>query len=128
MTGELINMDGVGTALMAISDKLGMTLLQMYDVYFRAQFVMAIVQIVFILLWCIITACIIYYTYKLRSCIKRNHYSDMPLMIEMLAVTLCAGFTIGILLLFLYDPVIAIFCPDYTALQSLIHDIENFIK
>lgn len=128
MTGELINMDGIGTALMSISDKLGITLVQMYEIYYRAQFAMAVIQIVFILIWCIIVSYILYYVYKVRSETDRSRLNDLPLGVEMLIITAIVGAVSGILLLLLYDPVVAIFCPDYTALRSLMSDVCNIMK
>lgn len=128
MTGELINMDGIGTVLMSISDKLGITLVQMYEIYYRAQFTMAVIQIVFILIWCIIVSYILYYVYKVRSETDRSRLNDLPLGVEMLIITAIVGAVSGILLLLLYDPVVAIFCPDYTALRSLMSDVCNIMK
>jgi len=129
MAGELINMDGVGTALISIADKIGITVMQMYNIYVYAQATMALVQIVMIIIWIICTfgAMVIAFTYAHKldddESIKKTNKADR------ICVALLVGAVVGIIvtaiLAVLYIPVIAIMCPEYTALKSLMNDVVS---
>jgi len=133
MAGELINMDGVGTALISIADKIGITVMQMYNIYVYAQATMALVQIVMIIIWFICTfgAMVIAFTYAHKldddESIKKTNKADR--IYVALCVALLVGAVVGIIvtaiLAVLYIPVIAIMCPEYTALKSLMNDVVS---
>jgi len=126
MTEELINTDGLGTALVYIADKIGITVEQMYHIYVSAQFTMAVTQIVFILIWAVSTIIILKIAYdRNKGDLKdTSHFGNNDSAILKVFICTAVGSAfIGSILLFLYGPVIAIFCPDYMALQSLMEDI-----
>lgn len=132
MADELINMDGIGTALMYITDNLGMTVVQMYEIYARAQFIIGMVQIILILLWCIIMFFVIKSVYtwchkkKSHHCFDADDQENHNIFLTLL-ITSCIGVVLAFIMWTIYDPVIACLCPEYTALKSLMYDIGKMI-
>jgi len=130
MAGELINMDGVGTALISIADKIGITVMQMYNIYVYAQATMALVQIVMIIIWFICTfgAMVIAFTYAHKldddESIKKTNKAEFRICVALL-VGAVVGIIVTAILAVLYIPVIAIMCPEYTALKSLMNDVVS---
>lgn len=129
MSGELINTDGLGSALMYIADKLNITLQQMYEIYARAQFFMGIVQIAMILIWCIVMIVVfVLITKYLKLITKSDSIFEFDVMMPTLMAMLIVGSVFGVILTFLYNPILAIMCPDYMALKSMIYDIGQMVK
>jgi hypothetical protein len=123
MAGELINTDGLGTALVYIADKIGITVAQMYDIYVKAQAAMAIVQIIMILLWVVVVSIVAIFVY---SNFKKDNKDDMFAVITVtLMSTIIIGIVLAGVLAFLYNPIIAYMCPEYMALKSLMSDISH---
>jgi amino acid transporter len=130
MTNELINIDGIGMALISIADKIGITVMQMYNIYVYAQATLALVQIAMIVIWIICTfgAMVIAFKYAHKLVnddedVKKIQTSDR------ICVTLILGMVVSVLvaviLVGLYNPVIAFMCPEYTALKSLMNDVVS---
>ena len=119
MTGELVNLDGLGNAFIYIADKIGFTLQEIYTIYVSAQQAIALVQISFVLLWAIVTIvagyCLYRYATKART-MEIFHFG-----------TLAVSAVFGIVLLFLYRPLIALLCPEYSAIQSMILTFSQFV-
>jgi hypothetical protein len=129
MTGELINTDGIGTALVYIADKIGVTVAQMYEIYVHAQQTMAFVQIVFILIWFIVVFGVILITHLYIK--KDASASDEDKVLVPITFGAGAAIVMFFILIALYFPLIAYMCPDYTGLKSLMSDIgqiASFIK
>jgi uncharacterized membrane protein YagU involved in acid resistance len=127
MTGELINTDGFGTALIYIADKLGLTVDQMYKIYVHAQASMAITQIILICLWVVIVSITFIVTYS--HLLKKNCKIDpAETVFFSFVVIIVIAVISAFVLLALYHPIIAYMCPEYTALKSLMNDIGSIIK
>jgi len=138
MTEELINTDGIGTALVYIADKIGITVEQMYHIYVGAQVTMATVQIVMIATWFIVVALTIVFVYMFGMRSEKQEHPDRnkdAYQFDVIVVSVSVGTIVGILLAlvlaFMYVPIIAYLCPEYTALKSLMSDlstITNILK
>lgn len=130
MTEELINMDGIGNAAIYIADKLGITIAQMYEIYVRAQVTMALIQIVMIMIWCIVFIILLTKISKLTNKIfkitdeDKKYHEGSILMAYIITFVVCM-FVIAIVLNLLYDPILALMCPEYTGLKLLLKDIIN---
>lgn len=126
MAEELINMDGIGLALTSIADKIGMTVAQMYEIYVRAQFAIAIAQIVFIIIWAVIVIVVVRKVYVWAYADNKGYESDR--MGKMFFGCLATVGLVSFVMMILYDASIAIMCPEYTALQNLMGDIGDMIQ
>lgn len=129
MAGELINMDGLGTALVYIADKIGITVAQMYDIYLKAQATMALLQIVMIITCVIVLIGVMIISYLLLK--KQKETDEATLVFVPLILGIIAFVIVSIICMALYNPLIAYMCPEYTALKSLMYDITsvaNMIK
>lgn len=123
MAGELINMDGLGTALVYIADKIGITVAQMYDIYFRAQAAMAILQIVMVLVSVIVLVGVMAISYILLK--KQKETDEATLVFVPLVLGIIAFVIVAVICMALYNPLLAYMCPEYTALKSLMYDITS---
>jgi hypothetical protein len=129
MTGEIIDINSISSAIIYIADKLNMTLAQIYEIYARAQFTIGIVQIVMVLAWCgIMVGVFIYTTKNFKKELGSKTIFDPDVLIPTIFVMVTAGAVFGLILTALYSPVIAVTCPEYSALQSLMHDIGQMVK
>ena len=119
MTGELVNLDGLGNAFIYIADKIGLTLQEIYTIYVSAQQTIALIQISFAILWAIVTLVSGYCLYRYATKVK---------IMEIFIFGLIAVSAVfGIILLFLYLPTVALFCPEYSAIQGMINTFSRFI-
>jgi cytochrome b subunit of formate dehydrogenase len=122
MSGELINMDGLGNALIYIADKIGLTVNQMYDIYVNAQATMAILQIVMVIicvLAMIVSGIVVYIYFK-----KNGSSCDDSILASIILAIVIGGIT-TVIMVALYNPLLAYMCPEYTALKSLVYDMTN---
>ena len=119
MTGELVNLDGLGNAFIYIADKIGLTLQEIYTIYVSAQQAIALIQISFVLLWMIVTIVAGYCLYRYAKKVKVMEI----FLFGLIAVSAATG----LILAFLFPPVIALFCPEYSAIQSMINTFSRFI-
>lgn len=126
MTEELINMDGIGNALVYIADKIGITVAQMYEIYVKAQAMMALLQIVMILaiIGISISVFLICYFYAINK-IFSDIKSDSDRFLASAFIAFIAFIASGFIMAMLYTPLLAYLCPEYTALKSLMGDIGN---
>ena len=125
MTGELINTDGLGTALIYIADKLGLTVEQMYKIYVHAQVSIAIIQITMICIWVVAVIITVKVTYW--YC-KKDSNTMRDIIEASIIVTIIIAVILTFILVILYNPIIAYMCPEYTALRSLMNDIGNIAQ
>jgi uncharacterized membrane protein YidH (DUF202 family) len=122
---SLINTDGLGTALTYIADKIGITVEQMYRIYVAAQFTQAVLQIIFILIWAIAVIIVVKKIYVWQMSIHTERYDrDTGILLTFLGSVIVIVF-VSLILSVIYDASVAILCPEYTALQSLMKDIVN---
>ena len=128
MTGELINTDGLGTVLIYIADKLGLTVEQMYKIYVHAQASMAIIQIAMICVWVVVVIITLKVTfwYCKKNC--NNGVSSFDIIAVSIIITIVIAVILAFILDILYNPIIAYMCPEYTALKSLMNDIGNIAQ
>ncbi len=125
MSGELINMDGIGTALVYIADKLGVTVQHIYTVYVAAQQTIAVINVLFAILFmvgAVIITKILYTAYKAH---KTSIYDSFELV--MIFSGIGAYTALLVLLLVIRSAVVAYFCPEYMAIQSLIETFARFV-
>lgn len=129
MAEELINTDGLGSAMIYIVDKLNMTLAQVYEIYARAQFTMGAVQILLILIWFISMIVIFVYAVNILKREAESKTMVTPdVLVPLVFIMFISGALLGFLLAFLYSPIMAILCPEYSALTSLMHDIGEMVN
>jgi cytochrome bd-type quinol oxidase subunit 1 len=122
MSGELINMDGIGNALVYIADKIGITVAQMYEIYVTAQATMAILQIVMIII-CVVAMIIA--GASTYSYFKKSGSSFDDIILGTIIISVIVGVAVAIIMAALYNPLLAYMCPDYTALKSLMSDVVD---
>lgn len=128
MTEELINMDGIGNALVYIADKIGVSVAQMYEIYVKAQATMALLQIALILIVIGVSIGIflLFYFYAAKKMDDTLNDTDRFLLSGMISIVSLV--IMAFICSALYYPLLAYFCPEYTALQSLMQDIGNIAK
>ena len=124
MNETLLNTDGLGNAMIYIADKIGMTLEQVYYVYLQAQFVMATVQIVMTVICFALFFITFIYLYR-REEKRSDNRVDIDDIFGIVIVSAIITIFPLLLCVALYTPIIAMFCPEYTALNSLMNDIGH---
>jgi len=120
---------GIGTAMVYIADKLGLTLEQVYQVYVHSQKIIALVQLVEIAAY-IIGATAIIYTVR-RWYLKETKdikYVDSYVILIYSARAVIGVALLGVLLYGLYFPTIALVCPEYVAVNEMITRLAGIVK
>lgn len=113
---SVANQLGLGDALVQIADKIGVTVQQMYTIMVEAQVTIAIIQIIFILVD-LISAVIIF---GIVIWFIKKYCNDELDWGVALFLTIVGWLILSMILTLLYRPVIALMCPEYTALQEII--------
>jgi amino acid transporter len=131
MTSELTTLVkemGLGEAVVTVFDKLadrlGITVQTIYMIIVNAQRTIALVQISFILIWIasiLITAGFMVYRRNKKDKTDWELDDYAPLLITLLIV----GAIMAFILVFLYEPVIALLCPEYAALKEMLAVFSN---
>jgi uncharacterized membrane protein len=123
----VVSGQSIGDAMMYIADKLNLTVEQVYQVYLRAQVILAIIQIVEIVIFVIGVVIIGYICFeKYKKAEESCTFSNADLKYFMIGFV--ATLLLGIVLLALYDPIVALTCPEYAAMQAMIHNFASIVK
>ena len=130
MTEVTVSEQGIGNAMIYIADKLGMTIEQMYQVYFHSQRALAMIQLSLILAFIVGTIIITYVMYRVYTSGKvESKYMDLLQDFgKCFVIWIVVVFTLAIVLVTLYYPIVALVCPEYTAIQSMISSLRSVVR
>ena len=123
---QMTELAGLGQALVVIADKLGMRVDQMYQIILGAQKFMALLKLVMIFVWVIFMIIIVVITayFVKKECDKASFHSN-EILYFFVGVVAAVVVTMG--MEFIYQPLVAFFCPEYTALQRLVEILHYLI-
>lgn len=131
VTKAVANDMGLGDAIVYVADKIGISVQHMYEIMIHAQVTMAILNIVLMVCWCVIVAVTAVITY--RTIVKphlndKGYSSDIGMRwIVMAGVTAIVALLAIFPLTILQSSLVAIFCPEYSALKEMLYTFKNIL-
>lgn len=113
----------IGDALVAIADKIGIGVVEMYHIYVEAQTAIAIIHTFCALLWVLTVAVFGYLAWK-KSGDMRGHEKCM---IVTMVVTIVGFVALIIYGEVLYVALLRLLCPEYMAIEEMIQIFSGVI-